>query len=359
MTNISTAIFFALLSSFLFYKLKIPGGVMIGAIFGMSLHNILFDTITIPAMVKTIAQIIAGAFVGSSMGKKDIEELPQLIKPIMLIMGNLVLLNIILGFLIWWSGPMDLKTALFCAVPGGMSDIPIIASDMGADTSIVSIMQFLRLLVGITFFPTFILTFLSNEDTGLEKKMLDEEEGKANTSGYLEARCDVESIISSLYILALAAFFAISAKFLSLPINTLVVSMLTVLCYKMLGKEAQLPSWMKRIAQALSGIYIGSSVSSKAIQELRYLALPGIILIAGYLLNCVITGNLLHRIFGFSYREAFLTATPAGASDMALISSDLGVYSNKLIKLQILRMIIVISIFPYIIEFIYRIVDLR
>lgn len=38
--------------------------------------------------------------------------------------------------------------------------------------------------------------------------------------------------------------------------------------------------------------------------------------------------------------------TPAGASDMALISADLGVTNKAVIELQIIRMMVVISVFP-------------
>ena len=44
-----------------------------------------------------------------------------------------------------------------------------------------------------------------------------------------------------------------------------------------------------------------------------------------------------------------LAATPAGASDMALISSDLGVNSKEVIELQIIRMVVVIVVFPQVI----------
>jgi hypothetical protein len=45
-----------------------------------------------------------------------------------------------------------------------------------------------------------------------------------------------------------------------------------------------------------------------------------------------------------------LVATPAGATDMALISGDLGISSLDLNVLQIIRMITVVSIFPQIIR---------
>ena len=56
------------------------------------------------------------------------------------------------------------------------------------------------------------------------------------------------------------------------------------------------------------------------------------------------------KVCGMSRRESMLAATPAGASDMALISADLGVQSPDLIVLQVVRMLVVISVFPQIIN---------
>ena len=63
-----------------------------------------------------------------------------------------------------------------------------------------------------------------------------------------------------------------------------------------------------------------------------------------------LVGGLLHRFFGFTLREGMLIATPAGANDMALISGDLDVHSPDVVVLQIVRMVIVISLFPQLIH---------
>jgi hypothetical protein len=45
-----------------------------------------------------------------------------------------------------------------------------------------------------------------------------------------------------------------------------------------------------------------------------------------------------------------LITTPAGASDMALISSDMGVENTDVIIMQVLRAVIVMTFFPQIIH---------
>ena len=77
---------------------------------------------------------------------------------------------------------------------------------------------------------------------------------------------------------------------------------------------------------SLIHIYIGSSIVLADILELRTIVVPAFILIIGYSINCFLTGKILSKHYDFTQREAMLAATPAGASDMALISSDIGVH---------------------------------
>ena len=53
-------------------------------------------------------------------------------------MSTFLALNLAVGFFIWRVTDLDLLTSLFCAAPGGMTDTPLIALDMGADASMVA-----------------------------------------------------------------------------------------------------------------------------------------------------------------------------------------------------------------------------
>ena len=112
---------------------------------------------------------------------------------------------------------------------------------------------------------------------------------------------------------------------------------------RMTGK---LPMPLKRVAQVLSGAYIGCSITYEDVLYFPRLILPAMTVIAFYMLNAFLTGNFISRKFSIPKREALLMVTPAGASDMALISSEIGVHSTNLVIMQIIRMISAMSIFP-------------
>lgn len=225
-----------------------------------------------------------------------------------------------------------------CAVPGGMSDTPIIAADMGGNGGKVAVMQFSRLLAGIGLFSSLILTVTKNEKISQQemqvRKMSD---GSKKPSAFV-----LTAVV--------AAVCGIIGKWSGVPVGALLFALIGVIALKLLFDKAYLPIWMKRAAQVLSGCYIGSSVTLQDVLELKELIPAVILLLLGYTAACLVIGSIISRPCGMSRRESMLAATPAGASDMALISADLGVQSPYLIVLQVVRMLVVISVFPQIIH---------
>ena len=137
-----------------------------------------------------------------------------------------------------------------------------------------------------------------------------------------------------------------------IPAGTLVGSLLSTMLLRLKFGLGFLPPPVKKLAQAFSGAYIGCSVGYSDLLELRLLILPAVLIVVAFGLNCFCTGHFLHKHFGFERKMSMLAATPAGATDMALISSDIGVEDPDLVVLQILRMVCVILIFPQVISLI-------
>ncbi|MEG1972098.1 MAG: AbrB family transcriptional regulator, partial [Oscillospiraceae bacterium] len=304
--------------------------------------NILTGKAYMPSEAKMAAQIAAGAFIGCSVEKSDIIRLKYIFKPAIILLLAMLVLNLTMGFIIHAVSPLDLLTALMCAVPGGMSDIPLIAADMGVDAAKVTVMQFMRLLIGIGLFPSLIAMFdrkFGSHDMPMTK-------GARAVSLSKNKKAD---LLLTLCIAAVGGFFG---KSVGMPAGILVFSMIFVIIFKLTIDHAYLPKWVKRLAQLMSGAYIGSSFAKSDLIELRCLIIPAIIIAIGYTANCIITGQILHRFCKIPLKEAMLAATPAGATDMALISSDLGVQSSDLIVLHIIRLVVVVSIFPQIINII-------
>lgn len=348
MERVLLTIIVALIVGYIFLKLKVPGGMMIGSIIGVSILNIFTGSAEMLPEGKVAAQIIAGAFIAAGLEKSDLKRLKSIVKPAIILIFGMLILNIISGFLIYLLSPLDLVTSFMCAVPGGISDIPIISEEMGADSSKVAVMQFIRLIFGIGVFPS-IISKVS------KLKYFKEEEIKEDI--YKRTVTSSDSVFNLLMTILIASICGIFGKWTGIPSATLVFSMIGTITFKLTTNRVSMPRWMRRLAQMLSGAYIGSTIEMSQLIEMKYLVVPAIILILGYMVACFIIGSLIHKKTNMRMDEAMLAATPAGASDMALISADIGIESADVVVLQIIRMLAVISIFPQVIRFIVYLVD--
>jgi membrane AbrB-like protein len=147
----------AALFGFVCLKLKIPGGMLVGAILGVASLNIFTGMAVMPYPAKFTAQATAGAFIGFQVKRDDLSRMKALLRPALLMLTCMMLTNLVVGFGIYAVGTMDLVTAMMCAVPGGMGDTPLIAADMGANAGQVVVMQFVRMCFGIGVFPSLIV----------------------------------------------------------------------------------------------------------------------------------------------------------------------------------------------------------
>lgn len=335
------------LGGLVFCRFKVPAGMLVGAIFAVSALSVATPYALMPASAKLTAQVITGAYIGSTISKRDILHLPRIIGPYLMLLSGFFVLNVISGLLIYMLSPLDLLTALLCAMPGGISDTPLIAMDMGADAAKVAVLQFVRMIFGLGALPFLIVAVdrMANKHRQSEAPSPNEPAPPAQTVAPRPPHAAAGLAVT----LSAATVGGLFGKWLGIPAGALVFSMLVTTAFNMLYSGAYLPLWCRRVAQVLSGCCIGSQMTYHDLIEMRYLLLPTVILIVGYFANCLIMGYLLHRCFKIPSVEAMLCVSPAGATEMALISADLGVSSPDLIVLQVCRLVGVMTLFPQLI----------
>lgn len=135
---------------------KIPAGAMSIAMIGTAFYNIFSNKAYIPLKLKQFIQILAGAFIGAQMTMKDIISLKEIAIPVIIVIIGFCSMNLIIGMFIYKITNFSIQTSLFSAAPGGISDMSIIAEELGADTPKVAVMQFCRLITVVAVYPILI-----------------------------------------------------------------------------------------------------------------------------------------------------------------------------------------------------------
>lgn len=314
--------------------------MLVGALIGAAALNVLTPYGYMPYAGRFAAQVAAGAYIGALFDHQQLKSIRRVWKPYLLIMAFFLTANLLAGFLIWRTGACDLMTALLCCVPGGMSDTPLIAADLGADVGTVAILQFVRMVTGVVLMPWVIAFLVPPSQAPADAGQAEEKPAKAPKGLPLAAAT-----------VAVAAVGGGLGKAAGIPAGILVGSMVLVIAMNLIYGRAYLPMPLKRAAQVLSGAYIGCTLTPERIAQLQALILPAGIILAVYVPVSLLCGWLITRLFHREPREAMLSSTPGGASDMALIAADLGVESADLMVTQVLRMVSVVLLFP---QLVYR-----
>lgn len=335
----------------LFKRFKVPAGYMIGAFAGVAALGLTAGCSWVPPDTKVAVQVIAGAFVGCSMERGDVARLRRIGGPVLLMLGSFLVLNLALGFAIWAASPLDLVTALMCAVPGGINDTPIVAADMGADAPAVTALQLIRQILGIGVLPALILAFDRRRAAQGRPDPADERaaDGQANAPRVKSKQKSPAAIAAAL---GAAAAAGIVGRMTGIPGMTFAFAIVAVLVLKLAFDFAYLPKKVKKACQIVAGCYLGTLVTAESLAGLAALVPAVAILVAGYTLNCFLTGRLERALFGYGRKEGMLIASPAGASDMALIIDDLGVKNTDIVIMQVVRAVVVMSVFPQMVNLI-------
>lgn len=357
--NLFIAIMVALAGGLLLKKIKFPAGLMVGAMLAAGILNIFTGIVSVPASLKFFVQVIAGAYVGMAMDKEKVKQLKAIIKPAIVMVLGLLFINISLGVLVYFMTDMDLMTSLFSTVPGGMTDVSIISQDMGADTARTAVFQLARLIGVVTFFPLIIKEV--NKKINKEKFLIDnneeaagiveiEEEQKAvkEKRGYVKTTMNIEAKKVREVVLTLIIAFVSGAigKWSGVPAGAMLFSLIAVTILKLVTDKGDVPVILKQSAQVFAGAFIGGSITLEVVLGLRFVVLPIIVVLILYTVLCMSLGYIISKLFKIDLITALFACTPAGASDMALIASDIGATGSQVALFQVTRLISVIAFFP-------------
>jgi len=327
-------------------RFRIPNGLRFGSLLGVALLSIIFNAAYVPSQARLIIQAVAGAIVGCTIERSDLKRLPKVLKPTLITLGMFLLLTLSVGNIVHALSPIDLLTSLLSVVPGGVTDIPIIASGMGADTPKVALAQLSRYILGVTVFPPMILAY----DTLVQKG-----KSASNTAGVTKETVErkkstVRSLPALVCTLALAFAAGMLGSFVGIPAGVFLFSVIAVMFLKLTFDFAYIAPAVKRVTMVISGCYIGSLITMDDVIGFRFLALPILIILVGYIANSFITGKLLSLTCGFTRKEGMLITTPAGVADIALNSAEIGVQNTDIIIIQVFRAVVAAGIFPQIIS---------
>ena len=142
------------------WRLGIPAGAIIGAMLGSSICHIVTGNALFPPKVRLPLQIFAGAFIGMRMDRESILAMHNLLIPALILFVGVIFITFVTAFIMKKLSGLDMTTCLLASTPGGLSEMAILADNMGLDTPKIAVLQVARLMSVIIFFPTMLTLVL-------------------------------------------------------------------------------------------------------------------------------------------------------------------------------------------------------
>lgn len=136
--------------------LGVPAGALIFAVFAVAGRNIRTGRAYLPKWLRLGAQCVSGMCVGVGISMQDVQNMRHLLLPIAITLVSLLVCNYVCAILIHKLCRLEFSTCLFGAIPAGVSDMALIATEMGGDAPKVAVLHLVRYVGILTVMPWII-----------------------------------------------------------------------------------------------------------------------------------------------------------------------------------------------------------
>lgn len=295
-----------------------------------------------------IGQLILAIELGQQINLTVVSTFVDNWLPVSIILLISILFSLGSGFILFKFTSNDLLTSLFSTAPGGLSAMPGIAEEVGANTATVSVVQIMRVFLVVLTVPLLV--------SSLGEQATVAAPSKAAFSFSLES-------VSWTFVLVFAAFIGyLIGKRFKFPAPWLVGGMLTVGIMQVAGSAIagyNLTAWWPHlvliIAQVIIATSIGSRFQADMFQGMKRtigVAFISTIVLIGTMFLCA---YIVSEVGGIPFITTALAFAPGGVAEMATTSVVLGADAPFVVAVQVFRILIVSLLLPPIFRWFYQV----
>ena len=135
------------------YYLRVPAGAITFSMVSVAIYQVKTDKARMSLKVRRGAQILAGSLIGSTMTVSELIGLRALLFPFLIIFVEFFIINYIVGPFIAKRYKQDMTTILLACSPAGVTDMALMAGEMGGDQAKVAVFHIIRLASVLLIFP--------------------------------------------------------------------------------------------------------------------------------------------------------------------------------------------------------------
>lgn len=338
------------LGGFLLSLTGLPVGWMIGTLLVATSLSILRPKFMqlpskkngLPKYWLYIGQGILGIELGQKLNSSVLYTFQENWLTIILMLLLSIIFSLLSGIILWKYSQLDMLTSFFSTAPGGLSAIPGIAEEVGANTGVVSIIQAMRVFLVILTIPV-IIFFLVGDSGNYTPSVVTTDITKL----------DIGQIPVTILFVFIAWIGYYLGEFLKFPAPWLIGSLVSIAAIKLVSTGLigyDLVAWWPQSLIIVSQILIGASIGSRfhinMFRGLSKTLLVSFSCIMGLIVFVFACAYAVSVITDITFLTVGLAFAPGGIAEMTTTALVLNGDATFVVAVQVLRIVTVCITLP-------------
>lgn len=312
--------------------LGLPSAVLFGSLIGGMAHALTSPiAIDVPRSAFRLGQALIGVTIGTLVSLDALRRMGSDLVPILLVTAGTVVISLVAGRVLALRHDVSRVTGAFALIAGGASGVVAVARELGADDRVVTVVQYLRVLIVLVSLPL-VTALVFAPDSGLGTV----EQGDAPLSSAL-----LFTAISLAGGLAVARVVPISTATLLGPLVVAAV----IAAAGWLG-DVSVPTPIQWIGYALVGAQVGLRFTRAALGAITRMVPLVSLIIAAMIVLTAAMGLLLAAVTPVDGLTAYLATTPGGLFAVLATAADSGADVSYVLAVQLFRLLVVLMLIP-------------
>lgn len=304
----------------------LPLPYMLGPLLFAAIAALAGVTMTTVPYGRELGQVVVGLSIGLRFTPAVALTTATLLPAMALSTGFIILATIGAAFLMQRMGKVDSRTAFFSTAAAGVIEMSVIATQKGADSSVVAVTHLVRVTLIIATIPFLVTMF-----------------GAPGHVQQLDIPFDSEAL-PLLGLLLASAVLAYCVAPLRIPNTWLLVPVMFGASFAVFdfGPFA-VPRLLLICAQVVIGTWVGSRFRRDIVGKLPRVTVAAVFITAYLIAAAMLLAWLLTCVTDLSFTTAVLAVAPAGVTEMVLTATAMHLDAATVTAFQIMRIAVVMT----------------
>jgi membrane AbrB-like protein len=322
--------------------LRLPSPVLFGSLLAGMVHALTSSAereLQMAPVLSRIGQGLVGAVIGALVQVPTLVRLASDWPSVALVTVATLLLSVAAGRVLALRRDVSPATGGFALVAGGASGIVALARELGADDRVVTIVQYLRVLLVLLAMPVVTTVFFHPASVG----------GTLSTG-------PTRWLPDLLFVALAVGLGLLVQRWVAAPATALLGPMLVAVAIStsgLLGHVA-VPTVLQDLGYALIGVRVGLRFTRASLRSIAALLPLATALIVAVIAACAGFGLVLSEVTGVDRLTAYLATTPGGLFAVLATAADSGSDVTYVLAVQVIRVFAMLLFAPLLARWLSR-----